>query len=70
MEMSGAEGSYPEFILGSLWRVAGEGRGLLYARRAMIVKPARRRVRSAAVVSEGGAIIGGRTRPCALVFIT
>lgn len=51
MEMSGAEGSYPEFILGSLWRVAGEGRGLLYARRAMIVKPARRRVRSVVFIT-------------------
>ena len=50
--MTGAEGLSPDFMLGSLWRVAGEGMGLLYARSAMSVKPARRRVRSATVVSE------------------
>lgn len=52
LEMIGAEGLSPEFMVGSLWRVAGEGRGLLYARRAMRIQPATRRVRSAAVVSE------------------
>ena len=51
LEMTGAEGLSPEFMVGSPWRVAREGRGLLYARRAMKVKPARRRMRSAAVVS-------------------
>ena len=65
----GAEGLSPELMLGSLWRDAGEGRGLLYARRAMSVKPARRRVRSAVVISEGTAVIRGLTGPRALVFI-
>lgn len=62
LEMTGAEGLSPELKLGSLWRVAGEGRGLPYARSAMRVKPASRRVRkSAAAVSEGGSLSeGGR----------
>ena len=35
----------------------------------MSVKPATRRVRSAAMVSEGNALVGGWMGPCALVFI-
>lgn len=50
--------------------VAGEGRGLVYARRAINVKPAMRRLRSAAVVSERGAINGGWMGPYVLIFIT
>lgn len=49
LEMTGAEGLSPELKLGSLWRVAGEGRGLPYARSAMRVKPASRRVRKSVV---------------------
>ena len=55
--MTGAKGRSPKVMLGSLWMVAREGRGLLYAIRAISVKPATRRVRSAAVVSQGGANI-------------
>lgn len=51
LEMAGTEGLSPECIAGSLCRVAGDGRGLLYAKSAISVKPARSRVRSAAVVS-------------------
>lgn len=51
LEMARAERSSPEFLVGSLSRVAGDGRGLLYARRAIKVKPAKSRVRSAAVIS-------------------
>ncbi len=49
---------FPELMVGSLWRVAGEGRGLLYANRAISVKPARIIVRSAVIVSGRGAILG------------
>ena len=52
-----------------MWRIAGEGRGLLYAKRAMSVKPARRTVRSTAIVSEGGDILGRWAKSYALVFI-
>lgn len=69
LEMAGTEGLSPEFIAGSLCRVAGDGRGLLYAKSAISVKPARSRVRSAAVVSGGRVIVGGWAGPCALVFI-
>ena len=39
--------------------IAGLGRGLLYAKRAMSVRPVRRRVRNAAAVRESGATIEG-----------
>ena len=52
--MTDAEGLSPKFMMGSLWSVAGEGRGLLYAKRAISVKPTRRKVRSAAAVVSGG----------------
>ena len=41
----------------------------MYARSAINVKPVKRRLRSAAVVSERGAISGGWARPCVLIFI-
>ena len=68
LEMTDAEGLSPKSTMGPLWIVAGEGRGLLYAKRAMSVKPARRRVRSAAIVSGNSDMIRGWMRPCALVF--
>ena len=68
LEMSSAEGSSPGSMTLPLWRVAGEGRGLLYARRAMNVNPAKRTVRSAIVVRERGSIVGGWTGLCVLIF--
>ena len=41
----------------------------MYARSAINVKPAKRRPRSTAVVSESGAINGGRVGPYALILI-
>ena len=68
LEISSAEGSSHGSMTLPLWRVGGEGRGLLYARRAMNVNPAKRTVRSAIVVRERGSIIGGWTEPCVLIF--
>ena len=42
----------------------------MYARSAINVKPVKRRLRSAAVVSERGAIKGGWVGPYVLNFIT
>ena len=42
----------------------------MYARRAINVKPAKRRLRNAAVVSERGAINGGWVGPHVLIFNT
>lgn len=53
LEMAGTEGLSPEFIAGSLCRVAGDGRGLLYAKSAISVKPARSRVRSVVFIIRG-----------------
>ena len=50
--MTGVEGLTAGSMVRLVWRVAGEGMGLLYARRAMSVKPATRIVRSAIVVRE------------------
>lgn len=50
LEIVSADRLSIESMLSSLCRVAGKERGLLYARRAMSVRPARRKVRSAVVV--------------------
>ena len=52
LEMTSVDELFPESMASLLWRVAGKERGLLYAKRAMSVKPARRKVRSAVVVRE------------------
>ena len=60
--MTSAGASSPGLMIRSLSRIAALGRGLLYAKRAMSVRPARRRVRHAAAVRKGGATIEGWMR--------